>query len=187
MMRKKDKKILVHWYYSDGEWKEFVKLDKKKLKPAFIAEAAIIGMAGFSFLRFFLLKDWDFSLSMAMGFVLTYALLRYYTLPLFRKWRRGGTNEIIVEETMVIVNGRTTVFHANDIHLRKIDIIEIERVNILELSYEKKTAKGFNSAELRIPIPKGKLLEAIKLLDCLNLQNGLLFDFDRGRRMANGQ
>ena len=100
--------------------------------------------------------------------------MRYFITQVLFKWAKRSANQVLVDENAVVVNGRTTFFQGHDVQLCKVDIIEVNRINMLELVYEKKRGQLRRSNELRIPIPKGKLLEAIKLLDCLNLQNGLL-------------
>ncbi len=82
--------------------------------------------------------------------------------------------EIVITNGTATVNGKPTVFQGDGKWLRKADIKEMNNINVLEIIYEWKTGKGITFDELRIPVPKGKLREAMELLDCLNLRKDVL-------------
>ena len=82
--------------------------------------------------------------------------------------------EISVEGGTVTVNGKSIIFQGNGVWLRKADIKEKDNINILEIAYEWKMGDDVCFDEIKIPVPKGKLREAMELLDCLNLRRDLL-------------
>jgi hypothetical protein len=80
----------------------------------------------------------------------------------------------VITNRIANVNGKPIVFHGDGKWLRKVDIKEKNNINVLEITFEWKTGKGITFDELRIPVPKGKLREAIELLDCLNVRREVL-------------
>ena len=84
------------------------------------------------------------------------------------KWKQPQPPEIIITSDQASVNGRLTIFNGDGKFLRKADIKEKYDRNVLEILYESSTGQKISFDKLIIPVPKGKLKEAIVLLESLN-------------------
>jgi hypothetical protein len=51
--------------------------------------------------------------------------------------------------------------------LKQINIQDEGKINVMEISYLQQHPKGISSGEIRIPVPKGKLREAMYVQDKL--------------------
>ena len=69
--------------------------------------------------------------------------------------------EIRITTGNIWINDAHEPFHDADRQFRKINIHDAGKMNVMEISYEHDN----NSNEIRIPIPKGKLREAIDVQD----------------------
>lgn len=84
------------------------------------------------------------------------------------RWIMPNRPETVITNGTATINGKPTVFHGNGKWLRKVDIQEKNNLNVLAISYEWNTTKGTRYDELHIPVPKGKLREAMELVDSLD-------------------
>ena len=84
------------------------------------------------------------------------------------KWKQPQAPEIIITSDQASVNGKLTIFNGDGKFLRKADIKEKYDRNVLEILYESSAGQKISFDELIIPVPKGKLKEAIVLLESLN-------------------
>ncbi len=79
-------------------------------------------------------------------------------------WRhRKKVPEIKITPEAVWTNERNEIFAEGQRHFQRANIRDAGRLNVLEICYE----DGSTSQEIRIPIPKGKLREAIELQEKL--------------------
>jgi hypothetical protein len=84
--------------------------------------------------------------------------------------------EIKISSESVWFNENHEPFHEGNKRFRKIDIHDAGKLNVMEISYYHPEKKG-GSSEIRIPIPKGRLREAIRVQEAL-AGMGLWFDPD---------
>lgn len=81
------------------------------------------------------------------------------------QWVTGSSTKTVPEVKFAhgkILVGETMYhFNSNNINLRRINILEAGLINIMEICYETKGKKFPQLIELRIPIPRGKLKEAV--------------------------
>jgi hypothetical protein len=87
----------------------------------------------------------------------------HYMLHLLRPVKQKHVPEIRITPQVVLTNDVHEPFHNDRRQFRKIMIHDVGDLNIMEISY----AHRDGSSEIRVPIPKGKLREAIGLQDQL--------------------
>lgn len=71
--------------------------------------------------------------------------------------------EIKITPDSVWTNERNEAFHEGPCQFQRVNIHDAGKLNVMEICYE----QGANSREIRIPIPKGKLREAIEVQEKL--------------------
>jgi hypothetical protein len=59
-------------------------------------------------------------------------------------------------------------FSSGKNQLKQISICESDSVNIMQIIYERHNSRGISSNEIRIPVPRGRLKEAIEVEEKLN-------------------
>jgi len=93
--------------------------------------------------------------------------LFYYLLHFFLpKWVQQ-TPEVRITPERVWIGDIHQLFSSEGHRFKKIDIRDAVGLNIMEISYERTGRKLPGSEEIRIPIPKGKLREAIQVQERL--------------------
>jgi hypothetical protein len=166
------KNVLVHWYYTVPEWESFITCEKNKGYYCFLKGFLIGGVISFPVFRYGLNTLWI--TAMAVG-CLTAVLFGFGCFFISRhrmKWKQPQPPEIIITSDQANVNGKLTIFNGDGKLLRKADIKEKYDRNVLEIVYESTRGQKISFDELIIPVPKGKLKEAIVLLESLNYPRG---------------
>lgn len=163
-----EKTVQVHWYYSVSEWEQFLKQEKKDRKTILLAQSLIIvvlAVVGLYFVAYLSLV-----LSLVVGIVpgLLYGGISYCQHHHACKWKDARMPEITIMNGIAMINGSQIVFNGGGKHLRKIDITEDHNINILAITYEWKKGERSNFEELKVPVPKGKLKEAVSLVSSLS-------------------
>jgi hypothetical protein len=108
---------------------------------------------------------------------LVYGIIIWFSRLWGAKPKNTEIPQTIVWNGVAKINGRSTIFQGKGKWLRKVDIKETKSINIVEIIFEKQTSKGTRFNEIRIPVPKGKLREAVELQACLNLRRDVLSFF----------
>ncbi len=160
--------VLVNWTPTRGEWKQFVKWETRERKMNNIL--AGIGLAIGSALLIHSLREagWGVSLIVGAGVAVIYSLISYQiTLAAIGK-PAGGRGEIVISTCSVLINNRLTVFVNEKRWATHCQILEETEPKILKIDYHWNTRSGTASEEIHIPIPKGKLGEAVRLVESLN-------------------
>jgi hypothetical protein len=178
MTKEKEKSVLVHWCYSVSEWEEFVKRDKKNRDRDILVQSGLIWALGTLIIYFALHLPLMLCLVISGNIAIVYGVLKYYIRTWMIKWKSDQMPEIIVTDGTAIVNGNPILFQGNGKYLRKVDVKQDNNVNIVEITFEKQTRKGISFDAIIIPVPRGKLREAVELQDCLNLRRDILSLFN---------
>jgi hypothetical protein len=169
-----EQSVLVHWYYSVSEWQEFMNRENKKRNKQILRDSLLIGILGMLILHYIGKISWVVSFIIACNLSILCMGLKYYFRKRAGTWRDKKMPEVTIMDDTAMINGKQLVFHGQGKWLRKADIKEKNNVNVLEITYEWHTRKGAHFDEIRVPVPRGKLREAVELLDCLNLRRTLL-------------
>lgn len=178
MIQQKEKSVLVHWYYSVSEWEDFVKKIRKIRQTDLLIESGLIWLA--SSLVIYFGPGMPLVLSMVIGgnLAIVYGAAKYFIRTWMSKWKGSKVPEIIIADDTAIVNGKSTVFHGNGKFLRKVDVKENSNINIVEITFERLTRNGSIFEAITIPVPRGRLREAMELQECLNLRRDVLSLFN---------
>ncbi len=83
------------------------------------------------------------------------SLLLYLLTP----FHLNRAKEVKVSQNQVMINGRSYLFHSDSRELQTADLYDNGQMHILEICYKENKRYGV----IRIPVPKGKLKEAIML------------------------
>jgi len=157
--------VLTSWIYSVSDWKEFVKWERKERKQGTIIEVSLVVVLGTLALRG--MQGWILALIISSVIAILYGLLKYFLKTSSIRSDEKGMPEVIITNENVYINGRIHPFYADNLWLGKVDIREEGQLNIFEITYCWNTRKGESFEEIRVPIPKGKLKEAISVQEQL--------------------
>ena len=160
--------LLVNWTYSISEWKEFLKWEKKQGNSTTVAEALSLVVMTTLAIHYFKNIDWliSFVISLIVGFA--YSIAKYYVNRFSINLEENKIPEVIVTNNAVIINGHSNQFLGNNLTLGKVSVNDAGKFNLLEITYGWQTKKGKTFDEIRVPIPKGSLKEAIFLQEKLS-------------------
>lgn len=75
--------------------------------------------------------------------------------------------DVIITHKEVSIDGMGQSFHGGDHELRLVNIRNAGEMNILEITYENIGSKLSDLHDIYIPVPKGKLRQAIELQEYL--------------------
>lgn len=89
--------------------------------------------------------------------------LFHYLIHLLRRSRVNRVPEVTITPGKVWINELHEPFHDAERRFRTIHIRDTGKLNVIEISYDHQE----RVSEIRIPVPKGKLREAIALQDSL--------------------
>lgn len=95
---------------------------------------------------------------------------RGYLYYWFRRWVKGkpiDLPEITITGQKVWTNDAVEPFLDQENKLRRVNIRDTGNMNVLEITYERLHTRRNRLHEIRIPVPKGKLKEAMEVHDCL--------------------
>ena len=159
--------VLVSWFYSVSEWKTFMRWERKKRSSGTLTEAAIIIVLGTLAVRYLKGSNWYTALAISVFIGLLYGILKYIIALSSIKPYDNKMPEVIVTNEAVIVNGHLNRFYGNNLWLGKVTVNDAGSFNVLEITYCWFTRSGQSFDEIRVPIPKGSLKEAIFLQERL--------------------
>ena len=79
------------------------------------------------------------------------------------------TPEVLITHQRVRIGDKQEHFHTDDRQLKRINIGDEGRMNVMEIIYEQHHYKGSFNDDIHLPVPKGKLKEAIEVEEKLNM------------------
>lgn len=159
--------VLATWAYSQAEWKTFMKWEKQERSSDTWMEAIIVVAFGTLAIHFLKGADWITAFTISIVMAIIYGVIKYMITMSSIKLDENKMPEVIITNQSVIVNGHMNRFYGNNLWLGKVSIKEIKAFNILEFTYCWTTRRGETFDEIRVPIPKGSLKEAIYLQERL--------------------
>ena len=168
MEMKQPDPVLAHWYYTVSEWESFIRWEKKKRGSDILLEGSLVVILGTILLV--ILRDAPLIWALLVSILIAglYSIIKYALRMNSLKWKGPGMPEVLITKTSIITNGIKTAFHTDQKWFRRAVINEKADRNILEITYEWQTRKGVTYDEIRLPVPKGKLREAIEIQSFLN-------------------
>ncbi|MES1214813.1 MAG: hypothetical protein ABUT20_04780 [Bacteroidota bacterium] len=87
----------------------------------------------------------------------------FHFLFLWVRRRENNFSAVLITSARVFFDDKEEYFHSIDRRLRRIVIKDVGKLNVLEITYELQILNRSTSKEIFIPIPKGKLKEAIEV------------------------
>ncbi len=93
--------------------------------------------------------------------------LLHYLLARLPYSHKVSLPEIIITGQRVVTNEEAQPFMDQYHKLKRVNIRDTGAMNILEITYEKISGRLSRVKEIRIPVPKGRLKEAVEVHDCL--------------------
>ena len=160
--------ILANWVYSKSEWKQFLKWEKKQANSSSLVEALSLVIMIALAIRYSTNIDWLLSFAISVMVGLAYCITKYYVNLFSINLEENKIPEVIVTNNAVIINGHSNQFLGNNLTLGKVSVNDAGKFNLLEITYGWQTKKGKTFDEIRVPIPKGSLKEAIFLQEKLS-------------------
>ena len=160
---------LACWNYSNDEWAKFYKWERKERKTNTLTESLIIVLFGTFFIYITRESDVFLSLAISLCVAITYGLIKYFLTMASLSNASKKQNQVIFTNSSVVINGKLNPFKDDNYWLGKIEILEEPEPKVMEITYHWSTRKGNSFDEIRVPIPKGKLGEAVQLVDKLKL------------------
>jgi len=123
-----------------------------------------------------ILATWTYTRDEWKAF-LKWKLLRKGVFHYLMHWLKPGKHKnvpaIQITHDRVWINEAPEAFQNELRKVHKINIHDAGKLNVMEISYQMTGSNGTSSDEIRIPIPKGKLREAIEVQDQLMKANFL--------------
>lgn len=155
--------ILASWSYSVREWIGFLNWERRHTVRAIVVAGCLLGIASFLLVHFVLDKDLGTSLFCPGVFILLTGSLIMFGRSGGSTFNRSKNPEVLITTSGVLVNGKLTSFGAENFWLKRVEIIEKGALNMLEFGYHR-PGKGRKSlTEMRVPIQRGKLREAVRV------------------------
>ena len=94
-------------------------------------------------------------------------LIYYLVHKIFQK-RNPKSPTIRITESQVSINNKHQPFHDASRRLQRINIRDAGQLNVVEISYQQSQLPGTAAKEIHVPVPKGRLKEAIDMEEKLN-------------------
>lgn len=160
--------ILANWEIPVDEWKKFTKWEYRDRKESAIILVLIVMILGTIILRITRMAPWWAAVSVPLfiGALVSWLRYQYVIGPLKSK---SDTNEVTITPSYASFNGKQYPFIDDKKTIKSVKILEQADPKVLEITYQWNTRNGMTNEELHIPIPKGKLGEAVRLLDRLKV------------------
>ena len=157
------------WHYTPDEWMRFVAADfedeKRTRKNLFIMVVVISLIVGM--LLMVVIQDALILLVIA-GIILIVAIPAFWVPRFrFRKLQHSEATALIAENG-VIVGKMFHLWIKLGASLDKVSINSEADPAIIEFAYSMPTRTGIQEEVARVPIPKGKINEAIRIMECFN-------------------
>jgi hypothetical protein len=158
-----EKTILAHWKYSTDEWNRFMKIEKKDRKTDMWIEIVLLILLGALLIKYSRDASWlgAFAASIPIAFLI--AVLRFKFNLFSISFSGEKKPETIVTDNAIMVNGHYNRFKGQNIWLGNVVVKDFEGIDVLEITYCWNTRGGITSEEIRVPVPNGKMNEALEV------------------------
>ena len=159
--------ILVSWVYSTSEWNDFLKWETKMNSSGTLTEAALVMVLASVGIHYLTKAEWTAAIVISFVCGVVYIFIKYLVNRYSTQLEENKMPEVIITNEAVIVNGQVNRFYGTNVWLGRVTVNDTGKFNILEITYCWKMRKGKSFNEIRVPIPKGSLKEAIFLQEKL--------------------
>lgn len=163
--------IFQVWTCTSSEWNAFLNWEKKDRKQTAWVTFFVITVLGTFFLM--LQRDaiwWHGALvSAAVGAVFGILSVKF-SLASVRNSLSGIGGELVITSGAVLINNHLNIFQDDTRSLSGVTILESMEPKVMKIEYRFITSGGFQDDEIHFPIPKGKLGDAVRLMNALNMR-----------------
>jgi MFS family permease len=159
--------VLADWLYSSGEWNSFLKWERKERGSNTVIEGLAIVLFGGALLHFTKNAGWPLALSISAVVGALYAVIKYNLAMSSIKAEKSKPQEVIIMAEAVLINGKLNRFYGDNLWLGGVEIKDAGELNVMEITFCWNTRGGKTFDEIRFPVPKGRLREAIKVQEQL--------------------
>ena len=168
----KSNQVLVDWVYSKEEWKRFTNWELGRRNWVNIFVSLSITIVSVFILKGF--RDFPWMVALGIGGIggFLYGFFSYWFAINSIGKAENATNAIIITTNAVLINDKLYLFADEEKWMGEIEILEEPTPKILQITYHWKTHHGESSDNIHVPIPKGKLGEAVMLMSRLNRVSG---------------
>lgn len=164
--------VLV-WQYSTEEWKRFLKWEKQDRKLSSFVTGLLVALIGGVFVKLQRDASWGMAFIVASLIGTVYAVILYFVGMSSLRGTFKKQPEVRITKEAILINGVLNVFSDQKRWVYSINIKEEPDPKVLEIVYKFDTNRGSSQDELHIPIPKGKLGEAVRVVEDLKSIHGL--------------
>lgn len=164
--------VLV-WQYSPDEWKRFLKWEKEDRKLSAVVTGLLVALIGGVFVKLQRDASWGMAFMVASLLGTVYALILYLVGMSSLRGLYKKQPEVRITNEAILINGILNVFSDQKRWVHSIRILENADPKVLEIVYKFDTSRGSSQDELHVPIPKGKLGEAVRVVEDLKSLHGL--------------
>lgn len=163
--------IFQVWTCSPSEWNAFLNWEKTDRKQTAWVTFFVITFFGTIFVM--LVRDaiwWHGAIvSTLVGAVFGILSVRF-SMASIRNQLSGMGGEMVITAGSVLINNRLNVFQDEERSLKDVSIVEASEPKVMKIEYSFATSGGVQAEEIHFPIPKGKLGDAVRLMNALNKQ-----------------
>jgi hypothetical protein len=164
-------KPLAHWTYSDMEWNSFIKEDLKETIAVNKATLRLVIIVSLVVLAGLLLVYKDNLFILIIAGIIGMLTITAFVAPRIRSYfLKKGEHEALVGERAAIIGGTFQTWTQLGAYLIGTDIYEESEIPVLHIIYEFPTLQSTQQEIVRIPVPKGKMEEARKIIEILKNQ-----------------
>lgn len=157
--------VLARWVYASDEWKRFYHWEASERKLSNIITGILIAVIATLFLRYGRDASWGAAMGVSGAVAILYGFGSYYFSMASIGKASSTKSVVVITGKSVLINNKLNPFQDEDRWLAEVKILEDADPKVLELKYQWKTRKGISSDEIHVPIPKGRLGEAVLLMD----------------------
>jgi hypothetical protein len=164
-------KPLAHWTYTETEWNSFIREDLKETMAVNKATLRLVIIVSLVVLAGLLLVYRDNLFILIIAGIIGMLTMVAFIAPHIRSYfLKKGEHEALVGERAAIVGGTFQTWTPLGAYLIGTDIYEEAEIPILHIIYEFPTLQATQQEIIRIPVPKGKMDEARKIVELLTKQ-----------------
>lgn len=157
---------LATWNIPAAEWKKYAKQERRERRSEILAGFCGIVALGTPMLHWLRSASWISAMAISALVAASYAGLVYW-LRIFPLGEKAGGRVVHIFSNGVDMNGQWTGWDEKGRRRGKIQLLEHRDPIVMEITYHWQTRRGPAFDEVRIPVPKGSLGDAIRLLDKL--------------------
>jgi hypothetical protein len=161
-------KVLANWEYTSEEWQGFLEWEKGDRRLTAIAHFMVVLILACFCIQVKSGAGWFNSFLLSLPIAALYSwIIVIFSRSSFGNSTHVKSNQVILTTHAAVINKRFNEFVSENRSIKEVRIIEAANPKILEIEYEWQTRGGKSSDRLHLPIPKGKLGEAVMLMDKL--------------------